>query len=74
MMVEVAEVSPVELKVKVLAEEVEPVNESPAKVTTPDTAASVRVPDSVPVPAATVTFAVEEVTVFPLASVIRTTG
>jgi hypothetical protein len=72
--VEVAEVSPLEVKVNVVAEEVDPVNDSPANVATPDTAAIVRVPESVPAPAATVTFAVDDVTVFPLASVIRTTG
>ena len=72
--VDVADVRTPDVKVKVAAEEVEPVNDSPAYVATPDTAASVRVPDSVPVPAATVTFAVDDVTVLSKASVIRTTG
>jgi hypothetical protein len=45
-------------------------------VTTPFTAATVVVPDKVPVPDAidATTFTVEEVTVVPFASTIRTTG
>jgi hypothetical protein len=70
----VADVRTPELKVTVVAEEVEPVKARPVKVATPLTAETVVVPASDPAPAAIKTLAVDEVTVFPVASVMRTTG
>lgn len=70
----VVDVRPPELKVKVVAEDVEPVKERPENVATPLTAETVRVPERVPAPAETVTLAVDEVTVLLFASAMRTTG
>ena len=72
---EVLAVNAVGVKVKVKFPAV-PVITKLVNVATPLTAATVVVPDKVPVPEAieATTFTVEEVTVFPLASTIRTTG
>ena len=72
---EVIAVKPAGVKVNVKFPAV-PVITKLVKVATPPTAATVVVPVKVPLPVATVatTFTVEEVTVFPLASTIRTTG
>ena len=72
---EVTAVKAVGVKVNVKFPAV-PVITKLVKVATPPTAATVVVPDKVPVPEATVatTFTVEEVTVFPPLSTIRTTG
>ena len=72
--VDVAEVKPVELNVRVVAEAVEAVRPRPAKVATPFTAATVSVPDIDPALGAIVTLAVDAVTVLSFASVMRTTG
>jgi len=72
----VAEVRSVTANVKVAADAVEPVNDRPENVATPDTAATPEdacAPPSVPPDADTVTVAVDVVT-FPYASVTLTTG
>ena len=70
----VAEVRSVTAKVKVAADAVEPVNDRPENVATPATAATLVVPDNVPLPAVTLTVLVALVTVLLFASAIRTTG
>ena len=70
----VAEVRLVTANVKVAADAVEPVNDRPENVATPDTAATLVVPDNVPLPAVTLTVLVALVTVLLFASAIRTTG
>jgi hypothetical protein len=70
----VADVRTPELKVKVVAEAVEPENPRPAKVAMPFTAETVSVPDSDPALGSTVTLAGDVVRVLPVASVIRTKG
>jgi hypothetical protein len=71
---DVAEVKPVESKVRVYDELVSPVRVRSVNVATPPTAVAVNVPPSVPPDELTVTVAVDDVTVFPFASAIRATG
>jgi hypothetical protein len=71
---DVAEVKPVESKVRVYDELVRPVKVRSVNVATPPTAVTLVVPPIVPPEAVAVTVAVEDVTVFPFASAIRTTG
>lgn len=72
--VAVTEVRPVAAKVRVVADDVLPANDRPENVATPETAATLVVPDSVPAPAVTVTVFVAVVTVLSFASVTRITG